>query len=124
MTSKSAYLFLRISMGIFMACHGLMKLLSGPSFLQQLGSMPPFVPDIPALHTALGVIATAIELVGGILVALGIQQRLACLLIVTVMLSAFSYHLQQVTGFTSLMQNTWPLEIACVFGALAFLKKS
>lgn len=124
MTSKTAYLFLRISMGGFMACHGLMKLLSGSAFLQQLGSLPPFVPDIPALQTVLGVIATAIELVGGTLVALGIQQRLASLLIVVVMLVAFSYHMQQITGFTSLMQNTWPLEIACVFGALAFMKKS
>jgi uncharacterized membrane protein YphA (DoxX/SURF4 family) len=119
MSSKHTLTFLRISMGAFMFLHGAMKLLEGPSFWQNLGSLPPWMPDHLAIQMSGGIIATVIELLGGAMIIAGYRVRLAACFIAVLMLMAFTYHLPNVNSFSTFMYNAWPLEIACVFIALA-----
>lgn len=121
MNERSAIRFLRIAMGVVMLLHGVMKAMGGPSFWQNLGGLPPMVPDIGWLELGLGVAATLIELVGGLMLILGWRVRLAAVAIVSVMLVAFTYHLPNVDGFRTLMTNTWPLELAFVYATIAWL---
>jgi putative oxidoreductase len=116
--------FLRVSMGVLMMLHGLMKILGGGTFLQNLGGLPPFVPDVAWLKMGLGTIAMLIELVGGLAIMIGFKVRWASILVVLVMLCAFTYHIQNIHSFSTLMYNTWPLEIAFVFASLAILNPS
>ena len=71
-----APLIVRVIVGVIMAAHGLQKLLGGPAnfggFLQQLG--------VPA-PTLMAFVVTFVELVGGILLILGLFSRLAALLL-------------------------------------------
>ena len=121
MKEKTGLLFLRISMGAMMTLHGLMKVLKGMDFMEKLGSMPPFFPDNPTLHTLLGIIATIIELGGGILLMIGYRAREASIAIATVLIFAFAYHCNQISDFESFVRNAWPLEMAFVFIALAII---
>lgn len=113
--------FLRVSMGLMITLHGLMKVVGGMTFMRTLGSLPPFVPDVPMLQTALGMVATAIELVGGIMVMLGRGTRVASLLIALVLLVGFTYHMAAISDFTSFVRNTWPLEIMLAFIAISMI---
>jgi uncharacterized membrane protein YphA (DoxX/SURF4 family) len=116
--------FLRVSMGVIMMMHGMMKILGGRVFLENLGGLPPFIPDIGWLKFGLGTIAMLIELVGGLLIVIGFKVRCASVLMVLVMLVAFTYHIQNIHDISTLMYNTWPLEIAFVFASLAILNPS
>lgn len=73
----------RVIVGVIMAAHGLQKLLGGPAnfgaFLQQLG--------VP-LPTLTAFVVTFVELVGGILLVLGLFSRLSALLIAVNLLVA------------------------------------
>lgn len=66
----------RVIVGIIMAAHGLQKLSAGPAnfgaFLQQLG--------VP-LPTATAYVVVFVEVVGGVLLILGLFSRLAALLV-------------------------------------------
>ncbi len=117
----SGTVFLRVAMGVTMFLHGVMKLIGGPQFWETLGGLPPFVPDHPILQIGLGVLATLIELLGGLALIVGFRVRESSLAIVAVMLIAFSYHFSNVKDFSSLMRNTWPLELALVYFAIALM---
>ena len=69
-----APLIARVIVGVIMAVHGFQKLVGGPAnfgaFLQQLG--------VPA-PTLMAYVVTFVELVGGILLILGLLSRLAAL---------------------------------------------
>lgn len=71
-----APLIARVIVGVIMAAHGFQKLSGGPGnfggFLGQLG--------VPA-PTLMGYVVTFVELVGGILLILGLFSRLAALLL-------------------------------------------
>lgn len=71
-----APLVVRVIVGVIMAAHGLQKLAGGPGnfggFLAQMG--------VPA-PTPMGYVVTFVELVGGILLILGLFSRLAALLL-------------------------------------------
>lgn len=121
MSSNNGIRFLQVSLGAVMALHGLSKFTAGADHLAYIGGMPPFVPENATLHLVLGILAAGIELFGGLAVALGFKVRWACLALVLVLLGAISYHVTQVQGFTSLMLNTWPLELAFVFISLAVI---
>jgi len=117
----SPTVFLRVALGITICGHGIMKVIGGPVFWQTLGGLPPFVPDVAQLQLALGIVAMLIELVGGVFLVVNYRVREAALAIVAVMLVAFSYHLPSVKDFSSLMRNTWPLELALVYVAIAMM---
>src|ERR687894_579264 len=71
-----APLVVRVIVGVIMAAHGWQKLAGGPAnfggFLAQLG--------VP-LPTLMGYVVTLVELVGGILLIVGLFSRLAALLL-------------------------------------------
>lgn len=71
-----APLVVRVVVGLIMALHGFQKLQGGPAnfggFLAQLG--------VP-LPTLMGFVVTFVELVGGVLLILGLFSRLAALLL-------------------------------------------
>lgn len=123
MNRNHGILFFRLTMGALMCAHGVMKIVRGPEFIEKLGGMPPFIPDVQVLHVVLGWLAVACEVLGGLGVITGIKFRWACGLIVAVMIPAWAYHLGQVSDFPSFMTNTWPLEIALVFTAFAIIGK-
>ncbi len=108
-------------MGCVMIGQGLMKFGGGGEFLRALGGMPPLIPENETFRLCLGALAAAFEVLGGLGVALGIRFKTSCALIVLVMIPAFTYHVANITGFRSLMTNTWPVEIAFVFFALMFI---
>jgi putative oxidoreductase len=74
--AEFAPLIVRIVAGIIMAAHGFQKLQAGPGnfggFLAQLG--------VP-LPTLMGYVVTLVELLGGILLIVGLFSRLAALLL-------------------------------------------
>ena len=121
MKLRLGLLLLRIAAGTPMMLHGLMKLTSGPTFWENLGGLPPMIPDIGWLKLTLGLIAALIEFAGGILVIAGYGVRCASIAIVLVMLIAFTYHIPNINSFNALMYNTWPLEIGLVFAAIAVI---
>ncbi|HNX04922.1 MAG TPA: DoxX family protein [Opitutales bacterium] len=121
MNANKGILLFRLSMGTIMVLHGLSKLLGGSMALQYVGGMPPFAPSNPNAQLVLGSIAAAFEILGGLGVLTGIGFRAACAMLVLVLLGATSYHMTQVTNFSSLMMNTWPLELAFVFASFLFI---
>jgi len=119
MNANNGIKFLRYSIGTVLALHGLSKLLGGAATLTYVGGMPPFAPhNSPTAQLVLGAVAVALEILGGIGVVAGYGYRYACGAAILVLAGAASYHLTQVTDFSSLMMNTWPIELLLVFVAL------
>jgi uncharacterized membrane protein YphA (DoxX/SURF4 family) len=119
MSNNTGYKFIRYSLGTVLALHGLAKVLGGAATLTYVGGMPPFAPhNNPTAQLALGSLAAAAEILGGLGVATGVLYRYACALAIGELAAAFSFHAGQVHDFGSLMQNTWPLELALVFAGL------
>lgn len=113
--------FLRISMGLMITGHGIMKILGGMEFMHKLGSLPLFVPEWPAIYPVLGILATAIELLGGILVMAGHFTRTASIAIAVVLFAGFTVHMPNISDFSSLMRNTWPFEIMLAFIVISII---
>jgi putative oxidoreductase len=124
MSINNGIKFLRYSMGGMFVLHGLSKVIGGTGVLTYVGGMPPFAPhDSPRLQLVLGSLAAAFEILGGLGVITGFKFRQACLLIILVMLAATTYHMSLVKDFSSLMANTWPIEILFVFVSLLMIDK-
>ena len=104
-------LVLRLALGISMAYHGYLKFLNGAEGLYKVGSM--LAPlGVSGSYELLGTFAAFSELLGGILVALGLFTRLGSLLLVGVLFTATMLHVD--TGFFS-----WDYPSQMVFAALA-----
>ena len=104
-------LVLRLALGISMAYHGYLKFLSGAEGLYKVGSMlAPF--GVSGSYELLGTFAAFSELLGGILVALGLFTRLGSLLLVGVLFTATMLHVD--SGFFS-----WDYPSQMGFAALA-----
>ena len=121
MNKDFGILFFRLSMGGMLLLHGIMKIVKGVDFIKQLGGMPPGVPNIGWLQLALGLLAVAFEILGGLGVMTGYRFKTACILVVAVMIPAFLYHATMVSDFESFVRNAWPLEIGFVFFAFIFI---
>ena len=104
-------LVLRLALGISMAHHGYLKFLSGAEGLYKVGSM--LAPlGVSGSYELLGTFAAFSELLGGILVALGLFTRLGSLLLVGVLFTATMLHVD--AGFFS-----WDYPSQMGFAALA-----
>ena len=104
-------LVLRLALGISMAYHGYLKFLSGAEGLYKVGSM--LAPlGVSGSYELLGTFAAFSELLGGILVALGLFTRLGSLLLMGVFFTATMLHVD--TGFFS-----WDYPSQMGFAALA-----
>lgn len=93
--AEVAPLAVRVIVGVIMTAHGLQKLAAGPgnfgSFLAQLG--------VP-LPTLTGYVVVFVELVGGILLIVGLFSRLAALLL-TINLAVATVLVKTSVGFLS-----------------------
>ena len=106
-------LVLRLALGISMAYHGYLKFLSGAEGLYKVGSM--LAPlGVSGSYELLGTFAAFSELLGGILVALGLFTRLGSLLLVGVLFTATMLHVD--AGFFS-----WDYPSQMGFAALAII---
>lgn len=104
-------LVLRLALGISMAYHGYLKFLSGAEGLYKVGSM--LAPlGVSGSYELLGTFAAFSELLGGILVAIGLFTRLGSLLLVGVLFTATMLHVD--AGFFS-----WDYPSQMGFSALA-----
>ena len=104
-------LVLRLALGISMAYHGYLKFLSGAEGLYKVGSM--LAPlGVSGSYELLGTFAAFSELLGGILIALGLFTRLGSLLLVGVLFTATMLHVD--SGFFS-----WDYPSQMGFAALA-----
>lgn len=73
-------LFLRLTMGALMAIHGLMKIMGGAKLLTAIGSAIA-VFGINDNFYYFGLLAALCELIGGVLVFLGLFTRIGCILV-------------------------------------------
>jgi len=107
-------LLLRVGIGgIFMA-HGWPKLLGGPKTWEQLGkAMSHF--GIDFAPTFFGFMATAAELFGGLLIALGVLFRSSLVLLIATMVVALWMHLAKGDDFVAWSNSAKAL---VVFAAL------
>ncbi len=121
MNANAGIVLFRLSMGSLMVLHGLSKFAGGTGTLQYVGGMPPFAPANPHLQLALGILAAAFEVIGGLGVITGVKFRWACTMLILVLLGATSYHMTQVKDFSSLMMNTWSLELIFVFASFLLI---
>jgi uncharacterized membrane protein YphA (DoxX/SURF4 family) len=115
MNANKGIRFIRYSIGTVLALHGLAKLIGGTATLTYVGGMPPFAPhNSPSAQLVLGLVAAIFELVGGIGIATGYFYKVACWAAILLLAGAASYHLTQVSSFSTLMLNTWPIELLLV----------
>ena len=114
-------LILRVGIGVMFILHALPKLLGGPTAWEGLAQFG--LPFLPAgfISIAFGFSAMAVELVGGLLLALGKFHRISCASLAGVMLVATTTKLGNVTSITDFAKEAgWPLELMIVFIALFF----
>ena len=104
-------LIVRLALGISMAYHGYLKFMSGAAGLYKVGAM--LAPlGVPGYFEVFGAFAAFSELLGGILVALGLFTRLGSLLLAGVLFTATILHWD--AGFF-----TWDYPSQMGFAALA-----
>ncbi len=110
-------LILRLGVGVMMILHGYPKLIGGPEKWQKIGAaMGDLGIDIyPAFW---GFMAAFAEAVGGLLVAVGWQFRLAnVLLLITMLVAAFKH----INAGDGIMGASHAIELAFVFAGLLFI---
>lgn len=112
-------LILRIGIGGMFILHGLPKILGGPEAWEKLAQFGlPFLPE-GIISMAFGLAAGLSECVGGLLLALGLYQRIACAALAGTMAVALSTKIGAVTSFNDFAKTAgWPLELLIVFIAL------
>ena len=101
----------RLALGISMFYHGYLKWLSGPEGLYKVGSM--LAPlGVPGGYEILGTMASCAEMIGGILIVLGLFTRIGSLMLIGILAMAttlsingsfFSWDYPSQMGFGALM---------------------
>lgn len=113
-----APLAVRVIVGAIMAAHGFQKLLAGPgNFGTALGQMGVPLPGL------MGYVVTLVELVGGVLLIVGLLSRLAALLL-TIDLTVAVLLVKTGVGFLSPMGSPGvgaELDLALIAGFLVIL---
>ncbi len=109
-------LLLRIGLGgMYIVFHGGRKLAGGPDLWEQVGeAMTHF--GIDFLPMMWGFTAGAFELIGGILIVLGLLFRPAVLMILSVMIVAAQAEMMNPSG-----TPLWPIEMGIVMIGLFFI---
>lgn len=110
-------LLLRLGLGAAFIFHGYPKMAGGPEFWEQVGgAMGIFGVDV--FPVVWGFLAAFAELVGGVLLILGLFFRPAAFLLLCTMIVAASYHLDKGDPFNTALR---PMELAVVFLGLLFV---
>ena len=104
-------LLVRVVFGISIAAHGYPKVMGGAEKWEMVGSV--VFGNLPmGLTVAAGAIAAFSEFLGGILLAIGLFTRIACIFLACTMLGALSYHLMSGDPFG---KYSHALEVLVVF---------
>lgn len=110
-------LIIRIVLGVTFTIYGIQKLFGGVGTLEYLGSTLKIF-GITVFPVFFGVLAAVGEAIGGFLLLIGYQFRLAALLLFFIMVVAF---FSQYEGLASFLKNGWSLHLMAVFLGLAFV---
>lgn len=113
-------LIIRIGLGLMFILHGYPKLLGGVKEWKEIGQAMGVL-GIHFLPVMWGLLSALTEAVGGLLLLLGIQFRLVCLLMLINMIVAALFHLHQHSGMAGLMDAAHPIEDGVVFLGLLFV---
>ena len=110
-------LLLRLGLGAMMVFHGLPKLLGGPERWEGVGGAMGNL-GIELAPTFWGLVAACSETFGGVLLALGLLFRPACLFLLATMSVAAIHHLSRGDGLGGAAEA---VELGIVFLALLFV---
>ena len=113
-------LLIRLVIGLTYMQFGFKKILSGAPALEQLGSALE-VFGITTFPLFWGVLAALAELLGGCLVFIGYQFRIAALVLCLVMVIAFIAYFEGFGPFGSIGMSAWSLQMAALFLGLALI---
>ena len=110
-------LLMRVMLGVCMVMHGMPKMAGGSDTFEALGrAMEVF--GVTYFPVFWGFLAALAETLGGVLIIIGYQFRLAAFFIAMVMLVACLYDYNPEKVFQSI---SYPLELFSVFIALVFI---
>ena len=107
-------LILRIGIGLMFMIHGFPKLMGGPEAWTRLGGATAAI-GVDLAPTFMGFMAAFAEFGGGLLLALGLLTRPACLLLCFTMIVATMMHVQNGDGFN---RYSHALEASILFFSL------
>src|SRR5579872_5336602 len=105
---------MRIALGILSIGHGLPKFLGGIEMWRNIGSAVNVI-GISFLPVAWGLLGACIEFFGGVALILGFYTRVACLLLIAMMVIATLWHLKRGDSFPV---YSFPLTLVVVFAAI------
>jgi putative oxidoreductase len=109
-------LIIRVGLGIMFVYHGYPKLLGGEKMWVRLGESTKYV-GIHFLPVVWGLLCALVETIGGVLLVLGLQFRLVCVLLLINLLVAAAMGL----ATEGLQEAAHAIEDAVVFAGLLFL---
>jgi putative oxidoreductase len=115
--SNAGLLIMRAGLGVMMVLHGYPKLIGGPDKWLKLGGNMADL-GITFYPVFWGFMAAVSEALGGVLVALGLAFRPACLFLMLTMAMASFVHL---SGGDGIMDASHALELGFVFLGLLFV---
>ena len=110
-------LILRILIGIMMIIHGSLKYIGGSETMTKVGSAASHL-GIDTGHTLLGYMAASMEVLGGIMILLGLFFTPGALMLVMVLAVAAFMKISTEAPFSSFSH---PLEMGFVFLSLMFI---
>lgn len=110
-------LILRIGMGVMFMLHGFPKLMGGPDLWTGIGGATAAI-GMDFAPTFMGFMAAIAEFGGGLLLALGLLTRPACLLLCCTMIVATTMHIHNGDGFN---RYSHALEAAILFFSLLLI---
>ena len=115
--NSNGLLILRIGIGIMFIIHGFPKLFEGPQGWEAFGGSMKVI-GVNFLPTFWGFMAAASEVVGGLLLFLGLFFRPALLLLIPTMFIATLVHFSKGEG---LQEASHAIELGIVFFSLLFI---
>ncbi len=110
-------LIIRVGLGIMFIYHGYPKLIGGPHKWRAIGEAMKYV-GIHFWPVFWGFLAAAVEAVGGVLLIIGWQFRVVCMLLVVNLIVAAMFHFGTGGGME---EAAHAIEDAIVFAGLIFI---
>jgi len=117
MCTEFALLFLRLGIGIIIAIHGFQKLFGGQKTWSWLGTAMSLI-GVKFLPTMWGFFAMLVELLGGILLTIGLCTKIASFFLVFDMFVAILFHLHNGDSFS---KYSVPISYSLIFLTFAII---
>lgn len=110
-------LWMRVALGLSFVAHGWPKLAGGQERWEQVGSAVSHI-GIDFGHMAFGLAAAGTELIGGMLLAIGLATRPVSFLLAFTMFVAMMMHISNDAGFVKISH---PMELGIAFIGLLLM---